>query len=192
MIDLATIALRQSHVAYLANTGAMSPTERWLFGLGPLPGSREADLHAQDVALHDVAPTTATGVRLVHARRQVRRVAASDQRVGGLAVHDDHAQAQALKPPTERLRESPDGAASVSSSAALLPGSCAALELRHIAVGATDPVVQLLLADAERLASAAQQGGNLLVAGQDHGSNSHAALQHGDAPRASHGSVRGA
>lgn len=177
-----TIALRQSQIASLAALGRMSPMERWLFGLGGLP-TGEAVAEPQHAALHDVPAPRPARVRRVLAHRHVGRVAPGDQSIRRLAVHDDHAQAQAFQPPAERVGEAPDDAAPISPAAALVSGPAGCLGLGAVAVGPADPVVQFLLCDAEGLSAPTEKPSNALVARNDDRPNSHLKPQASEPPR---------
>lgn len=44
------VLLRADHLRYLAERGAMSPMERWLFGLGGNPHEADAGSQSSDLA----------------------------------------------------------------------------------------------------------------------------------------------
>ncbi len=182
-MNAATITLRQSQIASLAALGRMSPMERWLFGLGGLP-TGEAVAEPQHPALDDVPMPRPARVRRVLADRHVGRIAAGDQSVRRFAVHDDHAQAQALQPPAQRMGKAPDHAPAIASAAALVRGPAGGLDLGAIAVGPADPVVQFLLRDAEGLSAPTEKPSNDLVALNDDRPNSHLKPQRARPPRA--------
>lgn len=180
MTSAAQITLRQSHVAYLASTGAMSPTELWLFGLSGFPGEAVAD--AQDAAPDDVSPTVAPGIGLVAVGADRIVVAGGDHRLGLRFVHDDQGETQRLQPPSQGLGHAPCDPAPVAARPAARRGAGRGLDLGAVAVGPADPVVQRLLTDAESLTPAAQQSSQRVFIADDGRSNCHVAPLNKDAP----------
>lgn len=171
-MNAAAITLRQSHVASLYALGRMSPFEASLFGLGgALAG--EAVHQPKNLTPNHLTTARPSGVRRVRADRHVGRIAGGDHGLSSRLVHDDHAQAQALQPPGQRLGEAPDHAATVTPAAALMASATGRLDLGAIAVGPADTVVQLLLCDAERLTATTEKSGNDFVALNDDRPNSH-------------------
>lgn len=180
MTALAQIVLRQSHVAYLASTGAMSPTELWLFGLGGFPG--EADGQPQDAPAHNVPASVTPGIGLVAVGADGVVVAGGDHRLGLRLVHDDQSKPQGLQPPAQGLGHAPCDPASVAARSAAGCGARRGFDLGAVAVGPADPVVQRLLTDAERLTAAAQDSSQRVFIADDGRSNSHVAPLNKDAP----------